>query len=113
MGLGIMVPGAEEFGATGVNQQGQQQLSSHFLYLPGEKLKKQIGYDLDGDGAPDTDLWRQGVLQNTVFMGSNPAGGRNDRPIQDGVVTDPRMGKALGHGGVYGYHSEDVINWYA
>lgn len=57
-GLGMFVPGADVDMNQVQNDENKQQMSSKAIILPGEKLKKFIGYDYDGDSISDTDLYK-------------------------------------------------------
>lgn len=56
-GLGIFVPGASNQSLSIQNDESKEQLLVKAVFLPGEKVKKYIGYDYDEDGMPDTELF--------------------------------------------------------
>lgn len=58
-GLGIFVAGADNPESQIQNDENRQQQANKALILPGEVLKPYIGYDFDGDGISDTDLFKK------------------------------------------------------
>lgn len=64
-GTGIIIP---EINSNISNAPGNIQLQSRFIPLPGERLKTYIGYDNNGDGIPDTNLFSDGVLTNSIYV---------------------------------------------
>lgn len=57
-GLGIFVPGASTDTWNIQNEETKTQMINKAIILPGEVLKKYIGYDYNGDNLPDSDLFK-------------------------------------------------------
>lgn len=68
-GLGIFVPGVENNTLSSLiqNEASQPQMQNKALILPGETVKKFIGYDYDEDGSTDTDLFKSNTNVNPSF----------------------------------------------
>lgn len=57
-GLGIFVPGATNISSNFQNDETKYQMIVKPVILKGEILKQYIGYDYNGDGLTDTDLFK-------------------------------------------------------
>lgn len=57
-GLGIFIPGSNNQANSIQNDENSQQMDNKAVKLPGEIYKKYIGYDGDGDGLADSDLFK-------------------------------------------------------
>jgi hypothetical protein len=57
-GLGIYVPGSTSISASIQNDENKNQMSVKAVILPGERVKKYIGHDFDGDNISDSDLFK-------------------------------------------------------
>lgn len=57
-GFGIFIPGSTNASNSIQNDENRQQMTNKAMILPGENLKKYIGYDFDGDSISDTDLFK-------------------------------------------------------
>jgi hypothetical protein len=57
-GFGIFIPGSTNSSNSIQNDENRQQMAAKAMVLPGEILKKYIGYDFDGDSISDTDLFK-------------------------------------------------------
>lgn len=65
-GLGIFIPGTDT-ASLPQNDENKDQMQSKMIFLPGERLKKFIGYDFNGDGLSDTDLFKSNANINPSF----------------------------------------------
>ena len=98
-GLGIFVSGADNVEALQVqNDENRQQTANKALILPGEILKPYIGYDYDGDGISDTDLFKKNANLESSELYTEGTFLRlqemDDNPVLRGVRVRPRNYRA-------------------
>ena len=87
-GTGIFIPNVQTFGQTIQNDENRAQQANKPLILKGEILKPYIGYDNDGDGVAETDLYKRNPRKDTSILtkGDFPDIATGEF-IQDGVQT--------------------------
>jgi len=91
-GTGIFVPGATNQSQSLQNDENRQQQIVKTLILPGEVLKPLIGYDFNGDGLSDTDLFKMNTNVSPSFYNAGDlkqVTDPNEPPVFKGVRTRP------------------------
>jgi len=83
VGTGIFIPEADQ---TAQNIPSSSQLQAKFIPLRGETLKTFIGYDSDGDGIPDNNLWSDGSLTSSIYISNTVT--RNENTSNQRSVYD-------------------------
>jgi hypothetical protein len=98
-GLGIFVPGSDSAGRSIQNDETKQQQVVKAVFLQGERLKPYIGYDLDGDGLGDTDLFKDNVNASPAFYTADKFVKLNDGSLEilNGVRLRPRYPNLYGN----------------
>lgn len=86
-GLGIFIPGSTNSSNAIQNDENKTQMQSKAMLLPGETLKKYIGYDYDGDNVADTDLFK---LNSNVAPSFYTTGDLDNLEVGDDVVNNVR-----------------------
>lgn len=66
-GLGIFIPGSNLETNSLQNDENRSQMVNKAIILPGEELKKYIGYDVDGDNIVDSDLFKMNTNTSPSF----------------------------------------------
>lgn len=90
-GLGIFVSGSNAEANQIQNDENKQQMNNKALLLPGEKLKKYIGYDYDGDNVADTDLYKLNTNVSPSFYTTGDFEKLSEGvDVMDGVRVRPR-----------------------
>lgn len=87
-GLGIFIPGSVNSSNSVQNDESRQQMQSKAMILPGETLKRYIGYDYDGDNVADTDLFK---LNSNVAPSFYTTGDFEDAEGGDDVINNVRV----------------------
>lgn len=91
-GFGIFVPGSDSVSLNIQNDPASPQMQNKAIILPGESLKKFIGYDYDSDGLADTDLFKYNAnVPPSFYYSGNLENIDDNETVIDGVrVRDPR-----------------------
>lgn len=111
-GLGIFVPGASNASNSIQNDENKNQMAVKAIYLPGEKTKKYIGYDVDDDGVVDTDMFKNNVNASPSFytVGDMNQPVEGEDAIVQGIRVRPRW---LRNTGKYGTNrGESLVDFW-
>jgi len=103
-GTGIVIPGIEN----PQNDENRIKQSSKPIILPGEVMKKYIGYDYDKDGVSDTNIYKREPIRSDEFymQGDFNEANRNAKFIESGVQTRRYRNPITEN------YIEDVINFW-
>jgi hypothetical protein len=90
-GLGIFIPGSSNQANSIQNDENKYQMANKAVMLMGEKIKPYIGYDMDGDGTADSDLYKLNTNVSPSFYspGDMSLLGEGE-DIIDGIRVRPR-----------------------